>query len=185
MDTLTRHRGGLDAVARALLEQEAIDGEEVGRLVDEAFGRPVHLNGVKAVPHFNGNGHTNGRNGSTPVAAGTPAGAGGPAEAVQSGQPHPSQAHPGQAQASQAESGQPHPSQQAHPGQQAQSGQPHPAPQAPQDPATNGPHHETGGWPPPQWPPPNPHPGNHPAPAPWPPPWPADPPPQGNQGPTK
>ncbi len=56
IEVLSRHRTGLDAVAHALLEQEAIDGIEVGRLVDEAFGRPVHESGSKAVPHFNGNG---------------------------------------------------------------------------------------------------------------------------------
>jgi cell division protease FtsH len=38
---LGRHRKGLDAVAAALLEKETIDGDEVKRLVDEAFGRPV------------------------------------------------------------------------------------------------------------------------------------------------
>jgi hypothetical protein len=31
----------LEAVANALLEKETIDGAEVGRLVDLAFGRPV------------------------------------------------------------------------------------------------------------------------------------------------
>jgi cell division protease FtsH len=40
-DTLREHRGGLDLVARALLEKETIDGEEVGRLVDRAAGRVV------------------------------------------------------------------------------------------------------------------------------------------------
>lgn len=39
---LSRHRGGLDAVAHGLLERETLEGEEVGRFVDEAFGRPVH-----------------------------------------------------------------------------------------------------------------------------------------------
>jgi cell division protease FtsH len=34
-------RGGLDLVARALLEKETIDGAEVGRLVDQAAGRVV------------------------------------------------------------------------------------------------------------------------------------------------
>jgi cell division protease FtsH len=39
---LSRHRGGLDSVAHGLLERETLDGEEVGSLVDEAYGRPVH-----------------------------------------------------------------------------------------------------------------------------------------------
>ena len=39
---LTMHRGGLAAVAAALLERETINGGEVGELVDRAFGRPVH-----------------------------------------------------------------------------------------------------------------------------------------------
>jgi cell division protease FtsH len=42
IELLSRHRGGLEAVARGLLERETLDGEEVGRLVEEAFGRPVH-----------------------------------------------------------------------------------------------------------------------------------------------
>ncbi len=50
LDVLARHRGGLDAVARALLDEETIDGETVGRLVDTAYGRPVHAAGVKSVP---------------------------------------------------------------------------------------------------------------------------------------
>lgn len=41
-DQLTTHLGGLKAVAKALLEHETIDGEEVARLVDEAFGTSVH-----------------------------------------------------------------------------------------------------------------------------------------------
>ena len=41
-EVLGKHRKGLDAVAAALLEFETIDGAEVGRLVDEAFGKPVH-----------------------------------------------------------------------------------------------------------------------------------------------
>ena len=36
---------------RALLENETIDGAEVGRLVDEAYGRPVHES-VQVVPRF-------------------------------------------------------------------------------------------------------------------------------------
>jgi Peptidase family M41 len=50
LDVLARHRGGLDAVARALLDEETIDGETVGRLVDTAYGRPVHAAGVKTIP---------------------------------------------------------------------------------------------------------------------------------------
>ncbi len=51
IELLSRHRGGLDAVARALLERETLDGSEVGRLVDTAYGRPVHEAGVMAA-HF-------------------------------------------------------------------------------------------------------------------------------------
>ena len=74
IEVLTRHRGGLDAVANALLVQETLDGREVGRLIDEAYGRPVHAEGAKAVPQFNGHGATNGNgkaatNGSEPVVA--------------------------------------------------------------------------------------------------------------------
>ncbi len=70
MELLTRHRGGLDKVAHALLEQESIDGPEVGRLVDEAYGRPVHLEGRKAktiqfdVNRSNGAGGANGAKGN-------------------------------------------------------------------------------------------------------------------------
>jgi cell division protease FtsH len=45
-DVLREHRGGLDLVARNLLEKETIDGEEVGRLVDEAAGRVVRARKV-------------------------------------------------------------------------------------------------------------------------------------------
>jgi cell division protease FtsH len=47
---LKKHRAGLDKVAAALLERETIDGEEVRRLVDDGFGRPVHEQ--PDVPHF-------------------------------------------------------------------------------------------------------------------------------------
>ena len=49
---LQEHRRGLAAVAAALLEKETVDGSEVGRLVDEAFGRPVHDMGSPVVPRF-------------------------------------------------------------------------------------------------------------------------------------
>ena len=69
IELLTRHRDGLDKVAQALLEQESIGGGEVGRLVDEAYGRPVHTDGRKArTVQFDVNGSngakTNGANGS-------------------------------------------------------------------------------------------------------------------------
>jgi cell division protease FtsH len=48
---LSEHRRGLAAVASALLEKETIDGAEVGRLVDEAYGAPVH-DGAPIVPRF-------------------------------------------------------------------------------------------------------------------------------------
>jgi cell division protease FtsH len=46
-DTLREHRGGLDLVARALLEKETIDGDEVGRLVDQAAGRVVRRKSLR------------------------------------------------------------------------------------------------------------------------------------------
>ncbi|MGH9105102.1 MAG: ATP-dependent metallopeptidase FtsH/Yme1/Tma family protein, partial [Acidimicrobiales bacterium] len=39
---LREHQRGLAAVAQALTQRETIDGAEVGRLVDQAYGRPVH-----------------------------------------------------------------------------------------------------------------------------------------------
>jgi cell division protease FtsH len=46
------HRRGLDMLAAALLEKETVDGAEVARLIDAAFGRPVHdaANGKAAAP---------------------------------------------------------------------------------------------------------------------------------------
>jgi cell division protease FtsH len=55
IELLSRHRGGLDAVARGLLERETLDGEEVAKLVDTAYGRPVH--GPRALPHFTSRGN--------------------------------------------------------------------------------------------------------------------------------
>ncbi len=76
IEVLAHHRGGLDAVARALLDEETIDGETVGRLVDTAYGKPVHEHGAKKVPPIfvaadheltgpaNGAGATNGDGGA-------------------------------------------------------------------------------------------------------------------------
>jgi cell division protease FtsH len=79
IDLVTQHRRGLDAVAHALLENETLDGETVGRLVDEAFGRPVYADGRKvgsslrpAAPAENGDAaSTNGEGAHDGVAAGT------------------------------------------------------------------------------------------------------------------
>ncbi len=52
-EELTKHRKGLDAVAASLLECETIDGGEVKRLVDEAFGQEVRdYPEGDAVPQF-------------------------------------------------------------------------------------------------------------------------------------
>jgi cell division protease FtsH len=48
---LTLHRRGLALVADALLHRETISGQEVGSLVDEGFGRPVHDHN-EIVPSF-------------------------------------------------------------------------------------------------------------------------------------
>ena len=72
MEVLSKHRGGLNAIARALLDNEIIDGREVGRLVDEAYGEPVHTEGAKAVPQFVNGSLSNG-NGNEPHPAPQPA----------------------------------------------------------------------------------------------------------------
>ncbi len=68
---LTEYRPGLDAVARALLERETLEGTEVGELVDNAMGRKVggpriitHADGTEepaneALPSSNGDGVNN------------------------------------------------------------------------------------------------------------------------------
>ena len=78
--TLREHRGGLDLVARALLEKETIDGEEVGRLVDQAAGRVVRrktLRPLAAEPAADGDGAARARpaNGSSGQGDGTEDGA--------------------------------------------------------------------------------------------------------------
>jgi cell division protease FtsH len=49
---MEEHRAGLDAVAKALLEHETIDGAEVGRLVDDAMGRTA--GGFRKIRHADG-----------------------------------------------------------------------------------------------------------------------------------
>ena len=49
---LTEYRAGLDAVAKALLERETLDGEEVASLVDTAMGRKV--GGPRMILHADG-----------------------------------------------------------------------------------------------------------------------------------
>jgi cell division protease FtsH len=39
---LREHRAGLEAVAHALLEFETVDGAKIARLIDTAYGKPVH-----------------------------------------------------------------------------------------------------------------------------------------------
>jgi len=147
VETLTRHRSGLEAVARALLASESIDGVEVGRLVDNAFGGPVHTSGAKAVPHFTGNGSngnsSNGNGSSTngsgahdapqeaPVPAAPPAEPAPPAEAGWPSPPWPTSPPP------------------QHPAQPPASGWP--PPPWPGQPPAPGPQQ----WPPPQWAPPD------------------------------
>jgi cell division protease FtsH len=85
LEELRRHRKGLEAVAAALLEHETIDGAEIGRMVDNAFGRPVHGEHPD-VPQFAGS-LDSGSNGGVPVAeepAGAPAAAPVPAPGADS-----------------------------------------------------------------------------------------------------
>ncbi len=49
IEVVTLHRRGLEALTRALLEHETIDGAEAARLIDEANGEPVHPVGTKTV----------------------------------------------------------------------------------------------------------------------------------------
>jgi len=53
IEVLTLHRAGLEALTRALLEHETIDGEEAARLIDEAHGAPVHPAGSRTVSSLN------------------------------------------------------------------------------------------------------------------------------------
>ncbi len=65
-EVLEEHRSGLEAVANELLSKETVDGQQVARLIDEAYGRPVHGD-QPSVAHYAGTilgGHQ-------PVGAGT------------------------------------------------------------------------------------------------------------------
>ncbi len=54
IEVLTLHRRGLEALTRALLEHETIDGLEAARLIDEAHGGPVHTRATKTVSSLSG-----------------------------------------------------------------------------------------------------------------------------------
>ena len=124
-EVLTKHRGGLNAIARALLDNEIIDGAEVARLVDEAHGSPVHADGVKSVPHFHA---------AAIKAPVTPTAAAAPAVAAV--------AAPGGAGNGHAPNGSSEPARSGH----------LVAPAAPRTPAQ--PEPGPASWPPPPWPPP-------------------------------
>jgi cell division protease FtsH len=66
---LREHQRGLAAIAQALIQRETIDGAEVSRLVDQAYGRPVH--DQVGVPSFAnvGNGASHGDPGAFPAEA--------------------------------------------------------------------------------------------------------------------
>jgi cell division protease FtsH len=68
IEVLTLHRRGLEALTRALLEHETIDGAEAARLIDEANGEPVHPAGTKTVSAL-GVGKAAASKDSAPVAA--------------------------------------------------------------------------------------------------------------------
>jgi hypothetical protein len=91
LEVLARHRGGLDALARALLDEETVDGETVARLVDTAYGKPVHEHGAKSIPPVfvvSQHGPTGSGDGGSDNGSGSPSGngqAGGPVEGAASG----------------------------------------------------------------------------------------------------
>ncbi len=69
IEVLTLHRRGLEALTRALLEHETIDGAEAARLIDEANGEPVHPAGTKTVSALNGVGKAAASKDPSPVVA--------------------------------------------------------------------------------------------------------------------
>jgi cell division protease FtsH len=54
IEVLTLHRRGLEALTRAVLEHETLDGETAARLIDEAHGEQVHPEGSKTVSSLAG-----------------------------------------------------------------------------------------------------------------------------------
>ena len=78
--TLEAHRSGLEAVARQLLERETIDGAEVAKLIDAAYGRPVHGEQPDAVHVVAG--ITGGRPQPVPAGAGAATGSGSASDAT-------------------------------------------------------------------------------------------------------
>jgi cell division protease FtsH len=52
-EVLQAHHAGLEAVAHVLLEKETVDGAEAAKLIDAAFGRPVHGD-APAAEHYAG-----------------------------------------------------------------------------------------------------------------------------------
>jgi cell division protease FtsH len=73
IEVLTLHRRGLEALTRALLERETIDGADAARLIDEANGEPVHPAGTKTVSALSGVGKSTPAKESVPVAVASPA----------------------------------------------------------------------------------------------------------------
>jgi hypothetical protein len=188
LEMLSRHRGGLDAVARALLDEETIDGATVGKLVDTAYGKPVHEHGVKAVPPVfvaEQHGRPNGDSGEPGDSGGAGSGGGragtngsGDARTGSSANRDGNDAEPGSGVESEV-AGSSHATGQPGSGQQSGNGQ------------SGGQQDSTQPWPPPPPPPPGhwpqapapwpaqPAPGHWPHQAPWPPPPP--PPPSGRR----
>jgi cell division protease FtsH len=68
IEVLTLHRRGLEALTRALLERETIDGADAARLIDEANGEPVHPAGTKTVSALTGVGKSAPAKEADPVA---------------------------------------------------------------------------------------------------------------------
>ncbi len=68
IEVLTLHRRGLEALTRALLEHETLDGETAAQLIDEAHGEAVHPVGTKTVSSLTGVGAAAASRKSVPVA---------------------------------------------------------------------------------------------------------------------